>query len=125
MLHLSTKGSKKSYTAKSACLTAGLVAVFASSSVFAVAMRCLYTGSTPPPGAAANHFAVARTFDGNAFTFTDLSTNTLVKPEMIGSCTIGNNIPVNLTRQGQAIEVRDAATGQLITGIDAFYLSVP
>ena len=37
MLHLSTKGSKKSYAAKAACLTAGLVAVFASSGVLAVA----------------------------------------------------------------------------------------
>ncbi len=36
MLHLSNKGSKKSYAAKAACFTAGLVAVFASSSVLAV-----------------------------------------------------------------------------------------
>ena len=35
MLHLSNKGSKKSYAAKAACFAAGLVAVFASSSVSA------------------------------------------------------------------------------------------
>ncbi len=43
MLHLSTKGSKKSYVAKAACLTAGLVAVFASSSVLATNMSVVCT----------------------------------------------------------------------------------
>ena len=108
MLHLSTKGYKKSYAAKAACLTAGLVAVFASSSVLADTtlpsptsakhIRCAYKN-----GDASTSLNLRKGSAPGTFMFYD-GVNVVANPTEL-TCNTTSGDPVTLESTGSGVKI--------------------
>ncbi len=117
MLHSLTKGSKKSFVAKAVCLTAGLVAVFASSSVLAdstpsqaTPIRCAFKN-----GDDASQLRLKAGSAAGTFVFYDAGTTNPVDPSAL-NCT---------TASGDSVSMEPAAAGAVILmvlGERIFYL---
>lgn len=118
MLHSLTNGSKKSFVAKAACLTAGLVAVFASSGVLAdqgAELHCrVRTGVSAgvDPGVGATYSEPGRFYGIEATTVGGEPVYTIAAPTMTNRIFYAGDLS-NCEAGGMGVTVKQKPRGTL------------